>query len=168
MLNCHLYGCELKSKYSRQIHQNHRKKKKQSTAGSCLDCTQQNNVALFQFNNHEFSRQSNKLPSETTGASYFCSVKSLARSNNSKSPKSKACIMSHIYMQPFLGFIKEGMSWPTVHILLLHQIQMCCTSYIPQITLLISVAAIAIKLNHSSKLTPQVKLVSTLMNHVTL
>ncbi|XP_055818113.1 dual specificity protein phosphatase 1-like isoform X2 [Solanum dulcamara] len=43
----------------------------------------------FHFNKHELSRQSNKLPSVTTGACYFCPVKSLTRSSNNKSPKSK-------------------------------------------------------------------------------
>lgn len=59
--------------------------------------------ACFHFNKHELSRQSNKLPSETTGACYFCSVKSLTRSSNNKSPKSKVCVMSHMYMQPFIN-----------------------------------------------------------------
>lgn len=59
--------------------------------------------ACFHFNKHELSRQSNKLPSETTDACYFCSVKSLTRSSNNKSPKSKVCVMSHLYMQPFIN-----------------------------------------------------------------
>lgn len=59
--------------------------------------------AYFHFNKHELSRQSNKLSSETTDACYFCSVKSLTRSSNNKSPKSKVCVMSHMYIQPFIN-----------------------------------------------------------------